>query len=220
MGNAAEILLVEDNPNDAELAVRALKKNNLANNLIHLEDGQEALDYLYDEKNEMPKLILMDVKMPRVDGIEVLRKLKSDEKRRVIPVVMLTSSKEDKDIIEAYNLGVNAYIVKPVDFDQFVKAVTQLGFFWMILNQPPQVNKVRHRNVGSTHLSARELEILLLICQELTPLEISKRLQISEKTFFNHRANVLSKVNARGNVGLVKYAYQQGIIELPPLRSI
>jgi two-component system response regulator len=138
MGTIAEILLVEDNPNDAELAIRALKKNNLANNLVHLEDGQEALDYLYDENNEMPKLILMDVKMPRVDGIEVLRKLKSDEKRKVIPIVMLTSSKEDKDIIEAYNLGVNAYIVKPVDFDQFVKAVTQLGFFWMILNQPPK----------------------------------------------------------------------------------
>jgi two-component system response regulator len=136
MRNTAEILLVEDNPNDAELAIRALKKNNLANNLVHLEDGQEALDYLYDENNEMPKLILMDVKMPRVDGIEVLRKLKSDERKKVIPVVMLTSSKEDKDIIEAYNLGVNAYIVKPVDFDQFVKAVTQLGFFWMILNQP------------------------------------------------------------------------------------
>lgn len=140
MGNAAEILLVEDNPNDAELAIRALKKNNLANNLVHLEDGQEALDYLFNDNNEMPKLILMDVKMPRVDGIEVLRKLKSDEKRKVIPVVMLTSSKEDKDIIEAYNLGVNAYIVKPVDFDQFVKAVTQLGFFWMILNQPPMNN--------------------------------------------------------------------------------
>lgn len=138
MGIMAEILLVEDNPNDAELAIRALKKNNLANNLVHLEDGQEALDYLFDENNDMPKLILMDVKMPRVDGIEVLRKLKSDEKRKVIPVVMLTSSKEDKDIIEAYNLGVNAYIVKPVDFDQFVKDVTQLGFFWMILNQPPK----------------------------------------------------------------------------------
>lgn len=136
----AEILLVEDNPNDAELAIRALKKNNLANNLVHLEDGQEALDYLFDDNNEMPKLILMDVKMPRVDGIEVLRKLKSDEKRKTIPVVMLTSSKEDKDIIDAYNLGVNAYIVKPVDFEQFVKAVTQLGFFWMILNQPPMNN--------------------------------------------------------------------------------
>lgn len=138
MGNVTEILLVEDNPNDAELAIRALKKNNLANNLVHLEDGQEALDYLYNENNEMPRLILMDVKMPRVDGIEVLRRLKADEKKKIIPIVMLTSSKEDKDIIEAYNLGVNAYIVKPVDFDQFVKAVAQLGFFWMILNQPPR----------------------------------------------------------------------------------
>lgn len=138
MRNGAEILLVEDNPNDAELAIRALKKNNLANNLVHLEDGQEALDYLFDENNELPKLILMDVKMPRVDGIEVLRKLKSDEKRKRIPIVMLTSSKEDRDIIDAYNFGVNAYIVKPVDFDQFVKAVTQLGFFWLILNQPPR----------------------------------------------------------------------------------
>lgn len=138
MGNVAEILLVEDNPNDAELAIRALKKNNLANNLIHLEDGREALDYLYDENNEMPKLILMDVKMPRIDGIEVLRRLKSDDKKKIIPVVMLTSSKEDKDIIEAYNLGVNAYIVKPVDFDQFVKAVTEVGLFWLILNQPPK----------------------------------------------------------------------------------
>lgn len=138
MRNAAEILLVEDNPNDAELTIRALKKNNLANNLIHVEDGQEALDYLFDEDNEMPRVILMDVKMPRVDGIEVLRKLKSDEKRKKIPIVMLTSSKEDKDIIEAYSFGVNAYIVKPVDFNQFVNAVTQLGFFWMILNQPPK----------------------------------------------------------------------------------
>lgn len=138
MGNVTEILLVEDNPHDAELAIRALKKNNLANNLVHLEDGQEALDYLYNENNEMPRLILMDVKMPRVDGIEVLRRLKADEKKKIIPIVMLTSSKEDKDIIEAYNLGVNAYIVKPVDFDQFVKAVAQLGFFWMILNQPPR----------------------------------------------------------------------------------
>jgi two-component system response regulator len=132
-----EILLVEDNPNDAELAIRALKKNNLANNLLHLEDGQQAIDFLFDDKSVMPKLILLDLKMPKVDGIEVLRRLKSDERKRVIPVVVLTSSKEEKDIVESYKLGVNAYIVKPVDFDQFVKAVTQLGFFWLILNQPP-----------------------------------------------------------------------------------
>ena len=135
--NETEILLVEDNPNDAELAIRALKKNNLANNLIHVEDGQQAIDFLFDQKNGMPKLILLDLKMPKVDGIEVLRRLKADEQKRVIPVVVLTSSKEERDIVESYKLGVNAYIVKPVDFDQFVKAVTQLGLFWMILNQPP-----------------------------------------------------------------------------------
>lgn len=138
MQTAVEILLVEDNPNDAELAIRALRRNHLSNTLLHVEDGKEALDFLFDEKNSMPKLILLDLKMPRVDGIEVLRKLKSDEKKKIIPVVVLTSSKEERDIIESYKLGVNAYIVKPVDFEQFVKAVTQLGFFWLILNQPPQ----------------------------------------------------------------------------------
>ena len=138
MDAAVEILLIEDNPHDAELTIRALKKNNLANNLLHLQDGKEALDFLFNEKNQMPKLILLDLKMPKVDGIEVLRKLKSDERRKVIPTVVLTSSKEERDVIDSYQLGVNAYIVKPVDFDQFVKAVTQLGFFWLILNQPPQ----------------------------------------------------------------------------------
>jgi two-component system response regulator len=134
---AVEILLIEDNIHDAELAIRTLKKNNLANNLLHLEDGQEALDFLFDEKNEMPRLILLDLKMPRVDGLEVLRQLKGDAKKSLIPVVVLTSSKEERDIFETYKLGVNAYIVKPVDFDQFVKAVTQVGLFWLVLNQPP-----------------------------------------------------------------------------------
>jgi len=137
MNNVVDILLVEDNLNDAELAIRALKKNNLANHLLHLEDGQEALDFLFDEKNKMPKLILLDLKMPKVDGIQVLRKLKSDERKKVIPVVVLTSSKEESDIVDTYKLGVNAYIVKPVDFDQFVRAVAQLGLFWLLLNQPP-----------------------------------------------------------------------------------
>lgn len=132
-----EILLIEDNLDDAGLTIRALKKNNLANHLLHLQDGSEALDFLFDERNQMPKLILLDLKMPKIDGIEVLRKLKSDERKRVIPIVVLTSSKEERDIVESYQLGVNAYIVKPVDFDQFVKAVTQLGLFWLILNQPP-----------------------------------------------------------------------------------
>ena len=138
MQNEVEILLVEDNPDDAGLAIRALKKINLANRLLHLEDGQQALDFLFNTKNEMPRLILLDLKMPKVDGLEVLHRLKTDEKKKVIPVVVLTSSKEEKDIVESYKLGVNAYIVKPVDFDQFAKAVSELGLFWMVLNQPPR----------------------------------------------------------------------------------
>jgi two-component system response regulator len=134
---AVEILLVEDNPDDANLAIRALKKNNLANHLLHLEDGQKALDYIFNEDNAMPRLILLDLKMPKVDGLEVLKKLKADEKKKLIPIVMLTSSKEESDIVKSYRLGVNAYIVKPVDFDQFVRAVTDLGLFWLVLNQSP-----------------------------------------------------------------------------------
>jgi two-component system response regulator len=136
--NIVEILLVEDNPDDAELTIRALRKYNLANNLLHLQDGEEALNFLFAAKSDsMPKIILLDIKMPKVDGIEVLRKIKSDPYRKVIPVVVLTSSKEERDIIESYKLGVNAYIVKPVEFDKFVKAVSEIGFFWLILNQPP-----------------------------------------------------------------------------------
>jgi len=135
---AVDILLVEDNPDDAELAIRALRKSNLANHLLHLLDGQEALDFLFNEKNNKPKLVLLDLKMPKVDGIEVLRKLKGDERTRSIPVVMLTSSKEERDIVETYKLGVNAYIVKPLDFEQFGKAVGQLGLFWLVMNQTPQ----------------------------------------------------------------------------------
>ncbi len=137
MNTGVEILLVEDNPDDANLAIRALKKNNLANHLLHLEDGQKALDYIFNDDNSMPRLILLDLKMPKVDGLEVLKKLKSDEKKKLIPVVMLTSSKEESDIVRTYQLGVNAYIVKPVDFDQFVRAVTDLGLFWLVLNQSP-----------------------------------------------------------------------------------
>ena len=132
-----EILLVEDNMDDANLTIRTLNKHRLANNLLHVQDGEEALNYLFDENNKMPKIILLDLKMPKVDGIEVLRKLKSDPDRKKVPVVVLTSSKEEQDIFESYNLGVNAYIVKPVDFDQFVKAVSDLGLFWLVLNQPP-----------------------------------------------------------------------------------
>jgi two-component system response regulator len=136
--NIVEILLVEDNRDDAELTIRALKKYNLANHLLHLEDGEEALDFLFGTSvSVLPKIILLDIKMPKVDGIEVLRKIKNDPYRKIIPVVVLTSSKEERDIIESYKLGVNAYIVKPVEFDKFVKAVSEIGFFWLILNQPP-----------------------------------------------------------------------------------
>lgn len=138
MNNIVEILLVEDNMDDAELTIRALKKHNLANNLLHLMDGEEALNFIFSSNiNSMPKIILLDIKMPKVDGIEVLRRIKADEHRRIIPIVVLTSSKEERDIIETYKLGVNAYIVKPVEFDKFVNAISEVGFFWLILNQPP-----------------------------------------------------------------------------------
>ena len=143
--NTLQILLVEDNMNDAELTIRALKKNNLANKLVHLKDGAEALDFIFAkgeyshrEMDNFPNVIVLDLKMPKVNGIEVLRRIKSDERTKRIPVVVLTSSKEDPDIQECYNLGVNSYVVKPVEFDHFVKAVSDLGLFWMILNQPPQ----------------------------------------------------------------------------------
>lgn len=137
--NAVEILLIEDNPDDAGLTIRALKKYNLANNLLHVQDGEEALNFIFSGNlRGLPKVILLDLKMPKVDGIEVLRKLKSDDEKKIIPVVVLTSSREERDIVESYKLGVNAYIVKPVDFDKFVKAISEIGFFWLLLNQPPK----------------------------------------------------------------------------------
>jgi two-component system, response regulator len=136
--NIIEILLVEDNPDDAELTIRALRKNSLANHLLHVADGEEALDFLFSaNSSSMPKIILLDIKMPKVNGIEVLKRLKSDPDRRIIPVVVLTSSREERDIIETYKLGVNAYIVKPVEFDKFIRAVSEIGIFWLVLNQPP-----------------------------------------------------------------------------------
>ena len=135
-----EILLVEDNMDDAGLTIRALKKNNLANHLLHLQDGEAALAYLFSEPpNPIPKLILLDLKMPKIGGIEVLKKIKSDDQKKVIPVVMLTSSKEDQDIVVAYEMGANAYIVKPVGFDNFLTAVTELGMFWLVSNQSPNL---------------------------------------------------------------------------------
>ena len=136
-----EILLIEDSMNDAEMTIRALKKHNIANNLIHLKDGAQALDFLFAmgefsgrDIMQKPKVILLDLKMPKVDGIEVLARIKSDERTKQIPVVVLTSSKEHPDVEQCYKLGVNSYIVKPVEFDSFLKAVTNLGLYWMLLN--------------------------------------------------------------------------------------
>lgn len=142
--NDAEILLVEDNMDDAALTIRALKKVNLANKLVHLEDGQQALDFLFSkgefenrELTRQPKVILLDIKMPKVDGIEVLRQIKTNEATRMIPVVIMTSSNEEQDMIASYNLGVNSYVVKPVHFESFAKAVSELGLYWLLTNRPP-----------------------------------------------------------------------------------
>jgi len=145
MENAqVEILLVEDNADDAEMAIHALRKKNLANKLIHLQDGEEALDFLFGtgkfagrDVTIRPRLILLDLKMPKVDGMQVLAKVKSNDATKKIPVVILTSSKEDPDLSKCYELGANSYIVKPVEFDSFNNAVTELGMYWMLLNHPP-----------------------------------------------------------------------------------
>jgi two-component system, response regulator len=140
---SVEILLVEDNPNDEMLALHAFKKHNLANKVHVVRDGEEALDFVFctgpysDRQFENPRVILLDKKLPLVDGMEVLRKIRSDTRTRLIPVVMLTSSAEDRDIIESYQLGVNSYIVKPVDFEQFSETARQLGYYWLLINQQP-----------------------------------------------------------------------------------
>ncbi|MEQ8580760.1 MAG: response regulator [Marinoscillum sp.] len=139
-----EILLIEDSVSDAELTIRALKKHNMANKLVHLENGAEALDYLFAkgaysdrEVRNVPKLILLDLNMPKIGGIEVLKQIKEQELTRKIPVIILTSSKQDPDIDKCYDLGANSYVVKPVGFESFMKAVSELGMYWMLINQPP-----------------------------------------------------------------------------------
>jgi len=138
------ILLVEDNPRDAELAIRALRKRNLANHLVHVQDGQEALDWLFGTgaylgrgTTHHPKVVLLDLKLPKVDGLEVLRAMRADERTRPIPVVVLTSSRVDQDVVTSYSLGVNSYIVKPVDFEKFSSAVAEAGHYWLLLNHKP-----------------------------------------------------------------------------------
>ena len=138
-----EILLVEDNATDAELTLRSLKKHNLANNVVWVKDGAEALDFMFrtgshaGRADGLPRLILLDLKLPKVDGIEVLRRLKSDPKTNTVPIAMLTSSAEERDIVESYKLGVNSYLVKPVDFAQFIQVVSQAGLYWAVLNKTP-----------------------------------------------------------------------------------
>ena len=140
---AVDVLLVDDDQLDAELTIRALRKDGLANKIFWAKDGQEGLDFVYrqgsfkDRDGANPKLILLDIKMPRVDGIEVLRRLKSDPATRLIPIVIMTSSDRDRDVIESYRLGVNAYVVKPIEFENLSKAIMYLGFFWMAVNRLP-----------------------------------------------------------------------------------
>lgn len=142
-----EILFIEDNPHEAELTIRSLKQHNLANKLKHIDDGEEALDFIFSKGKyganqgfQQPKMILLDLKLPKVDGLEILRQVKGDESTRRIPVVVLTSSKEERDIVESYKLGANSYIVKPVNFDSLSKAVYEVGLYWIILNQSPYVS--------------------------------------------------------------------------------
>ncbi len=143
--DAVDILLVEDNPHDQELALRALRQRNLGQRVLVVPDGARALDFLFAtgayvhrSKERQPKLVLLDLKLPKVDGLEVLRQIKMDERTKMIPVVVLTSSREERDILESYKLGVNSYLVKPVDFDQFVACVSEVGFYWLVCNEPPR----------------------------------------------------------------------------------
>ncbi len=141
-----EILLIEDNPDDEELTLHALKKVNLVNRIDVVRDGAEALEYVfctgaYSQRmiENGPRLILLDLKLPKVDGLEVLQRIKADTRTRMIPIVALTSSREESDIVESYQLGVNSYIVKPVDYEQFVQSIGQVGLYWVVINQPPRI---------------------------------------------------------------------------------
>jgi CheY-like chemotaxis protein len=143
MNQLGRILMVEDDPNDIELTITALEEYNLANEVVVAQDGEQALDYLYcrgqykDRSDENPAVMLLDLKLPKVDGLEILQRVKSDEKLKMIPVVVLTSSREEKDLVASYKLGVNAYVVKPVDFHEFVNAIRELGIFWAVINAAP-----------------------------------------------------------------------------------
>ncbi|NOR48598.1 MAG: response regulator [Methanosarcinaceae archaeon] len=147
--NNEYILLVEDNPDDVELTLRALRKNNILNEVVVAKDGVEALDYLFAidkyesfDISNMPQVILLDLKLPKVDGLEVLRKIRTHERTKLLPVVILTSSSEEQDLVTSYQLGANSYIRKPVDFNKFIEAVRQLGLYWLVLNEPPVTGSI------------------------------------------------------------------------------
>jgi CheY-like chemotaxis protein len=146
--NERAILLVEDNPDDEALTIRALKKNNITNEIVVARDGAEALDYLFAtgahagrDTSVLPQIVLLDLKLPKIDGLEVVRRLRADERTRLLPIVILTSSKEEQDLLRGYSLGANSYIRKPVDFNQFSEAVRNLGLYWLVLNEPPPVGR-------------------------------------------------------------------------------
>lgn len=146
------ILIVEDDPDDVELTLRAFKKNNISNEVVIARDGVEALDYLFGtgtyegrDTNIMPVFVLLDLKLPKMDGLEVLRHIREDELMKLLPVIILTSSNEEKDVVNGYRLGANSYIRKPVDFDKFVETVNQLGLYWLILNEPPPFSAVQKK---------------------------------------------------------------------------
>lgn len=148
MIESTDILLVEDNPSDIELTLHSLRKYKLANSITIARDGLEALEYIFctgsfegRDINQRPKVILLDLKLPKVDGVEVLKRIRADDRTKTTPVVVLTSSREEQDIVKTYNLGINSYIVKPLDFGQFAESVRQLGFYWLFLNQPPVFHK-------------------------------------------------------------------------------
>lgn len=214
-----KIYIADDHTFVRKGMIRLLNTFERVGDVKEAANGKELISLV---QGEVPNIVILDLEMPVMNGFDCAKHLVDNHPD--VKILILTMHTEEVFILNLMELGVHGFLNKnaePEEVEKALYAIADRDFYRNdIINLVLQNKIKRHRNVGSTQLSARELEILLLICQKLTPLEISKRLQISEKTFFNHRANVLSKVNARGNVGLVKYAYQQGIIELPPLRSI